>query len=253
MRLATVAALAAGVGAAALVGSALAEPATNGFNWIGGLGIGSTNGETRYYADSTFVVPAGSLAFQFDADLFFGSGALGYDLGALLFARDPNRFHVGLMATYVGYRVGNPNMDRAGVGVDAAYYLDRWTFQAMAGLEFDAFQHGGGIPQGIGVNAAAAAHFYIGDNWRVWTGVGHVSGANMIVIGTEFDPGSVLAGTTRLIARATISSEGSAFWLGGRWMIGGEPRSTLLYDDRHEYATMLHSGALGFAPTTFRY
>ncbi|MCW5697161.1 MAG: hypothetical protein KIS96_10585 [Bauldia sp.] len=253
MKRATAAALAAGVVAAALVGSAQAGPATNGWSWAGAFGVGITNGETRYYADQTFVIPAGSLAVQIDTNLFYGSGALGYDLSGLLFARDPSRGHLGLLATYVGYRVGNPNMDRVGVGFDGAYYWDRWTFQAMAGVEFDGFQHGGGVPEGIGFNVAAAAHYYLGENWRVWAGIGHVGGANMLVIGTEFDPGAVLAGTTRIIARATISNEGSAFWIGGRWMLGGEHRATLLYDDRHEYAMPLHGGHLGFAPTTFRY
>lgn len=253
MRLATVAALAAGAGMAALVGAAVAEPATQGWNWVGGFGVGATNGETRYYFDQSFVIPAGSLAFQGDTNLLYGSGALTYDISGLLFARDSTVGHVGLMATYVGYRVGNPNMDRVGVGIDGAYYLDRWTFQAMAGIEFDAFQHGGGVPRGIGFNVAAAAHYYIGDNWRVWAGLGHVSGANMLVVGTEFDPGAVLAGTTRIIARATISTEGSAFWIGGKWLLGGDDHATLIHDDRYEYATMLHSGTLGFAPTTFRY
>jgi hypothetical protein len=253
MKLAAAAALSACIGTVGLLGGALAEPATNGFNWGGGLGIISANGETRYYGDQTLVAPVGSLAYQLDASIYFGSGPLTYDIEGMLFARDPMQGHVGVFSSYVGYRVGNPNMDRVQVGVDGAWYRDRWTFQGMVGFEFDGFQHGGGVPQGFGVNVAAAAHYYVTDNWRVWAGLGHVSGANMLVIGTEFDPGSVLAGTTRLIARATISTEGMAFLLGGKWRIGGEPRSTLMYDDRHEYATMLHSGTLGFAPTTFRY
>lgn len=242
-------ACAAGAG----LGSASADPAVSGFAWGGGLGIGIANGETRYYADQTLVLPLGDpLALQLDASTGFGSGALSYDLGAMLFTREPTVGHIGLTVNYVGYLTTNPNPDRIQVGVDGALYRDQFTLQGMAGVEFDGPRAPAG-GTGTGLNIAGAVHYYVTPNWRVWGGLGHVSGLNMLVVGTEFDPGSVLQGTTRLVARATFSDQGSSFWLGGKWRIGGEPGSTLIDDDRHEYATMLYTGLLGFTPSGIRY
>jgi hypothetical protein len=128
---------------------------------------------------------------QFDAT---GASFDGRFLGAAaghLFWRDPAKALIGIYGSFVNWdQLGGVRIGR--VGPEAEFYLGRWTFQGVAGVEFgnDASGIVGPIIQTYNIKTRffdqANLAYYLQDDFKVYAGHRYLGGKNALALGGEY-------------------------------------------------------------------
>jgi hypothetical protein len=200
------------------------QPAVDGVNFKASALTGVIGG----YGNHMFVLSAATgipYFSQFGAQLDLGIGNYRSDYissaaGLHLFWRDPS---VGLLGIYGDWGYVNP--EHAGrVGVEAAFYLDRWTLDIFAGKQFGQHVYTKFVDE-------VDLSYYFTDNLRGSIGHRLISRGHVGNVAFEFMPQGSNGWSVFAEAEAGEDDYYGA-WVGLRYSFGTSPANTLLERDR---------------------
>lgn len=215
-------------------------PAVDGLNFKADAFGGTVTNRSVYGSGGTVSIPlGGQFGLQLDAALasfgsrFYGSGA------AHAFWRDPSRGLAGFYTSHAYWdQIGGVHIDR--YGAEGALYLNRWTFEGIAGVEdgSNKSQTIGNIIQSVTLRTRffdqASVSYYLTDNLRLSLGHAYTAGRNMATLGGEwgFRVSPTTMGALFLEARA---GEGDlhGVWGGLRFYFGNGDK-TLIRRNRED-------------------
>jgi hypothetical protein len=172
-------------------------PAVDGVNWkVGGLG-GSLADRAIGGAQGSLSLPLGNqYGVQIDGTLGSFDGSFFGNVGGHLFWRNPSQ---GLLGVYVNHthwdQFGGVHVTQfAGEG---EYYWQRWTLQAIAGVEFG---NSGSVVSGTPATGLITDSidvktrffdkinlaYYLTDNWKAFVGHRYLGGKHALALGSEY-------------------------------------------------------------------
>jgi hypothetical protein len=185
-------------------------PAVDGFNFkIDGYGGEGEHNKSFYGANGSFSVPlAQQWGFQADGALASDKkGVATYGGGGHLFWRDPS---IGLLGAYGSYshwnggdlfarvrrlsddaiflvNLGQISMNTGRYAAEGEYYVGRWTFSGVAGVEMVSINSTlltFSVPNRFFDHVAAT--YYLTDNFKVSAGHTYTSDTHFLTLGSEY-------------------------------------------------------------------
>jgi hypothetical protein len=166
-------------------------------------------------------------------------------VGAHLFWRDPSRGLLGIYASYTNWdRFGGIHVGQ--VAAEGAYYLDRWTIEGIAGVEFG---NSGNFTVGSPATGLTTTGFdvatrffdkinfgyYLQDNLKVFAGHRYLGGKNALALGGEWAIPRPSNGTmASLFAEARIGENDFHGIWGGLKIYFGQRDKTLIQRHRQD-------------------
>jgi hypothetical protein len=240
------------------VKSPLSGPAVDGVNWKADVLGGSIVHESLFGARGSLSIPLG---YQFGTQIDLQAGSLGGDgyagIAGHLFWRDPGR---GLIGGYVSHTY----LDRFGgayvtqVAGEGEYYWNRFTVQAIAGVEFGnrtsnttttvtTIAQNGAIPgvtttsvftEGFDVKTRffdqINLKYYFKDNWAAYIGHRYLGGDSALALGTEWGfPVGTNALASAFVEARVGQHDFQGIW-GGLRIYYGQHDKTLIQRQRQD-------------------
>lgn len=215
------------------------------------FGVGTGGGHVSFASNSGWSVQGNFETYWRDSN-----DAFGVDVAVVY--QNPNSFHVAGFVRYADFEPSNDHMTE--VGVDAAIYLGRVTFQGTAGVQY----FNPGISQARNFDITKfAVHmtYYVNDNWKVGATVGRVSGYVSGAIGTEVRLGNFSQqgfnvrgfANARWVERSDDRPHNTTVMAGLRVNFGGG-NASMMVEDRAGPVSLLQSAGhyVGLAPIGYK-
>jgi hypothetical protein len=223
-------------------------PAVDGFNAkIAGFGGGADHANGFYGTTGSLSVPvARQWGLQLDGGVGSDKGTGAYGGAGHLFWRDPS---IGLLGAYGSYShwngtdllaltsigvvsLGQISANTGRYAAEGEYYLSRWTFSGLVGVETVSINSGVlpfSVPNRFFDNLSAS--YYVTDNFQLSIGHLYTFGRSGLTLGSEY--GFALGGgqMASLFVDALFAEGGNNAVLGGVRFYFGQHDKTLL--DRH--------------------
>src|SRR5262249_21174120 len=118
-------------------------------------------------------------------------------------------------------------------GAEAGWYLDRWTLEGVAGVEWG---NSGSALVGNTIETfdirtrffdQVDLAYYLNDNFKLFVGHRYLGGENFAALGGEWGIATGGGTMTALFAEGRIGNDASGIWGGLRMYIGGKDKSLM--------------------------